>query len=194
MTAEFLDIYEEHVWSVYGFLAYRLRSPADAEDLTQVTFERALRAWDSFDERKGSVRTWLLAIARNALIDHGRREGSRTRAGLAWKVRLADAPAEPGPEERLGPSPELASALEGLRERERSVLALRFGADLPTPEIADFLDLSVANVQQILSRALRKLRRQLEGRALVSERTGAADPKRGDRQQEEPGPEVGGDG
>ena len=169
MSREFLDLYEEHVWSVYGFLAYRLRSAADAEDLTQVTFERALRAWDSFDEREGSVRTWLLAIARNALIDHGRREGSRGRAGLAWNVRLAQASPEPGPEERLGLSPELAAALDGLRERERSVLALRFGADLPTPEIADLLDLSVANVQQILSRALRKLRRELERKGLVRE-------------------------
>jgi RNA polymerase sigma-70 factor (ECF subfamily) len=194
MTREFLDVYEEHVWSVYGFLAYRLRSVADAEDLTQATFERALRAWDSYDERKASVRTWLLAIARNALIDHGRREGSRTRSGLAWNVRLAGGPAEPGPEERLGMSPELAAALEGLRERERSVLALRFGADLPTPDIADFLDLSVANVQQILSRALRKLRRELEPEASVAEGTRAREPKRRDREQEESGPGVGGDG
>jgi RNA polymerase sigma factor (sigma-70 family) len=161
VTQEFLEVYEEHVWSVYGFLAYRVRLVSDAEDLTQETFERALRAWDSFDPRKGSVRTWLLAIARNALIDHGRREGSRSRTGLAWRVRLADAPTEPGPEESLGVSPELAAALDELRERERSVLALRFGADLPTPEIAEFLDLSTTNVQQILSRALRKLRREL---------------------------------
>ncbi len=53
---------------------YRLGRVADAEDLTQATFERALRSWGSFDERRGSARTWLLAISRNLLIDHYRAE------------------------------------------------------------------------------------------------------------------------
>ena len=73
MRPDFLDAYQEHVWHVYGYLAFRLRSRADAEDLTQLTFERAFRAWDSYDEHKGTLRTWLLTIARNTLIDHRRR-------------------------------------------------------------------------------------------------------------------------
>jgi len=36
----FDEIYEEHVWRVYGFIAYRVRSREDAEDLTSQTFER----------------------------------------------------------------------------------------------------------------------------------------------------------
>ena len=50
-----------------------------------------------------------------------------------------------------------------LFDRDREVLALRFGGDLTGPEIAAMLDLSLANVQQILSRSLRKLRGLLEG-------------------------------
>ena len=81
MTAGGLPIdpaaaYDEHVWDVYGYLAYRLGSRADAEDLTQQTFERALRRWSTFDARRGSMRTWLLAIAHNVLIDHFRRRRS----------------------------------------------------------------------------------------------------------------------
>ena len=38
---EIAELYEEHVWSVYGFFGYRVGSRADAEDLTQLTFERA---------------------------------------------------------------------------------------------------------------------------------------------------------
>src|ERR1700749_5196765 len=67
---EFAAIYDEHVWRVYGFFAYRLRSRQDAEDLTQQTFERALKAWSRYDERRAAVATWLMAIARNLLIDH----------------------------------------------------------------------------------------------------------------------------
>ncbi|HEY5260936.1 MAG TPA: sigma-70 family RNA polymerase sigma factor, partial [Solirubrobacteraceae bacterium] len=73
---DFARVYEEHVWIVYGFLAYRLHDQAAAEDLTQATFEHALRAWSRFDARKGSHRTWLMTIARNLLIDHHRRDRS----------------------------------------------------------------------------------------------------------------------
>jgi RNA polymerase sigma-70 factor (ECF subfamily) len=165
LPTDFVDVYNEHVWQVYGYLAYRVTTRAEAEDLTQITFERALRAWNRYDESKASVRTWLLAIARNALIDQSRRMTSRRHISLDTSgLGETDLPQETGPEETsLGLSPELARALETLRRRERSVLALRFGGDLRAAEIAEVLDLSVANVQQILSRALRKLRQQLEG-------------------------------
>src|SRR3954454_1605942 len=67
---EFSAVYDEHVWQVYGFFAYRLRARADAEDLTQQTFERALKAWGRYDASRASVSTWLLVIARNLLTDH----------------------------------------------------------------------------------------------------------------------------
>ena len=72
----FGDVYDDLVWNVYGFFAYRVNSRADAEDLTQMTFERALRAWSRYDAERGTVGTWLLAIARNLLIDHYRRDRS----------------------------------------------------------------------------------------------------------------------
>jgi RNA polymerase sigma factor (sigma-70 family) len=55
---------------LHAFFAYRLGSRADAEDLTQETLERAFRAWARYDPARASARTWLLAIARNLLIDH----------------------------------------------------------------------------------------------------------------------------
>ena len=162
--SDFVDVYREHVWQVYGYLAYRASSRAEAEDLTQATFERAFKAWRRYDPRRASVRTWLLTIARNLLIDQRRKGGGRRSVSLeSPALSEADLPSGPGPEETsLGLSPELASALEKLKARERSILALRFGGDLQTTEIAEMLDLSVANVQQILSRALRKLRQELE--------------------------------
>ena len=151
-------MYNDHVWRVYGFLAYRLRDGQATEDLTQATFERALRAWSRFDPRRASERTWLLAIARNLLIDHHRRE----RSGLLDPIEERLMPAVEGPEERWLGSPELAAALAQLNERDREVLALRYGGDLTGAEIAELLDLTLANVQQITSRSLRKLRTLLE--------------------------------
>src|SRR4051794_39337179 len=163
-TREFARVYDEHVWRVYGFFGYRLSSREEAEDLTQLTFERALRAWDRFDPSRASPRTWLLAIAHNLLIDHYRSDRSNRREPLPE----GDA-ADPlvGHEDHPGAtitgiSPELETALAGLAQRERELIALRFGGELTGPEIADITGLSVANVQQILSRSLRKLRAHLE--------------------------------
>jgi RNA polymerase sigma factor (sigma-70 family) len=152
----FARVYNEHVWRVYGFLAYRLGDRDTAEDLTQATFERALRAWSRFDARRASESTWLLAIARNLLIDHYRRD----RSSLSDQIEEHLAPAVPGPEEQLA-SAELLDALTRLSDRDREILALRFGGDMTGPEIAQLLNLSLANVQQILSRSLRKLRHLL---------------------------------
>lgn len=129
-----------------------------------MAFEHALKAWPRFDESRARPGTWLLAISHNVLIDHYRRDRSATQdpigeegVGEAVGLRIE------GPEQDLGVAPELARALEQLTDREREILALRFGGDLSGPEIARVADLSLANVQQILSRSLRKLRSLLEG-------------------------------
>ncbi len=178
---DFVDIYEEHVWSVYGFFAYRGAVAEDAEDLTQLTFEKALAAWERFDAERASEITWLLAIARNVYADHRRREGGKRaeREGVAavWGARTH----EPGPDEGAQAlSPVLAGAMARLRRRERVAIALRFGADLRGPEIAEVMEITLANAQQILSRAMRKLRRELEGSA---EGTGAGDAEGADGEQ-----------
>lgn len=70
-------------------------------------------------------------------------------------------------ERGLGPEPALAAALAGLSEREREIIALRFGGDMSGAEIAAETGLTLANVQQILSRSLRRLRAALEESAGV---------------------------
>jgi RNA polymerase sigma-70 factor (ECF subfamily) len=159
MRPDFADAYDEHVWQVYAFLAYRCATRADAEDLTQQTFERALRAWHRYDHKRASLQTWLLTIARNLLIDFYRADKTSTQEPIDVLGER-----EPGEEDAydLGLRPELAAALGDLSQRDRDVVALRFGGDLTGPEIADMLDLSLANVQQILSRSLRRLRAALE--------------------------------
>jgi len=155
-TSDFTRAYDEHVWQVYGFFAYRLGSRWEAEDLTQQTFERALRAWSRYDPERAKMATWLLVIARNLLIDHHR--ARRPAAQDPAQTAEADLGVTLGPETDLGLSAEIASALDTLEDRDRELLALRFGGDLTGPEIAELTGLTLANVQQILSRSLRRLR------------------------------------
>lgn len=159
----FDEIYHEHVWRVYGFIAYRVGSREDAEDLTSQTFERALRAWHRYDERQAAPSTWLIAIARNLVIDHYRAAPARGTNAPLQDVSESDLPASIDPEHDLGLAPELAVTLAQLGAREREILALRFGADLTGQQIAEMTGMTLANAQQVLSRTLRRLRTSLEG-------------------------------
>ena len=159
---DFSDTYDEYLPRVFGFIGYRVSSRADAEDLTQQTFERAFAHWGEYDSRRAGMSTWLLTIARNAVIDHCRQSGRRSYSVDLDEVPESEIPSGGAPEPGLGVSPELAAALATLGDRERDLVALRFGGDLTGPEIADVTGLTLANVQQILSRAMRKLRAELE--------------------------------
>lgn len=160
MSEDFAAAYEAHVWDVYGFFAYRLGHRAEAEDLTQQTFEKALRAWARFDPQRAPLGAWLMAIARNLLIDHYRTDRSDRQEPIDRQPD-SELGAEPL-EHDLGIAPDLAIALATLPARDREVIALRFGADLSGRQIAELTGLSLSNVQQILSRSLRKLRALLE--------------------------------
>jgi RNA polymerase sigma-70 factor (ECF subfamily) len=165
---EFTDIYDHHVAQVYGFFAYGVGCRADAEDLSQQTFERALRAWGRYDESRASPATWLLAIARNLLVDHLR--ASRTRNTQPVDEFGLEAVASEPDRPSLGLDPEIERALTELGPRERELIALRFGGDLTGAQIARLTGLSVSNVQQIMSRSLRRMRASLDRMPVGAER------------------------
>ena len=70
---DFGETYEEELPRVYGYVAYQVASQEEAEDLTQQTFERALAHWGEFDDRRATITTWLLAIARYKALSALRR-------------------------------------------------------------------------------------------------------------------------
>ena len=205
---EFAQVYDEHVWHVYGFFGYRVGSREEAEDLTQQTFERALRAWRRFDPRRARAKTWLLAIAHNLLVDHYRRgRGVREEPLTDTEAAERHGGETPGADAGLGLSPELDAALSALGDRERELIALRFGADMDGGQIARIMEISVDNVHQIMSRSLRRLRAELTqprgpeprekgqlsavqrdsagGRSAGGQRAGAGDPHDRDDDQDD---------
>ena len=76
--AEFERLYADEAQGLFAFLSYRTGDRALAEDLLADAFERALRA--KYNRRKGPAKTWLYAIALNALRDHVRRSAAESRA------------------------------------------------------------------------------------------------------------------
>jgi len=148
-------VYREEMPRVFNYLRYRGLDRATAEDLTSATFEKAWRARDRYRRDRAAVSTWLLAIARNVAIDHFRRKHP--------EVPLVEDAArdEETPETaalRAGQSLRLTELLRALPERERELLALKYGADATNRAIATLTGLSESNVGTILHRTIGALR------------------------------------
>jgi len=156
---EFERLYAAEASGLFSFLAYRTGDRSLAEDLLGDAFERALRARRRFDRRKASEKTWLYAIALNCLRDHARRvaaEGRALERAGGGPDALVD-PALAAVEHR----DELGRALASLSAEEREAIALRFGAELTVPEMAELLSEPLTTVEGRVYRALRKLREAL---------------------------------
>ena len=158
--ADFERLYDEHAQGLFSFLVYRTGDRALAEDLVADTFERALRARKRFDRRRASAKTWLYSIALNRLRDHHRRAAAEGRAVQELGRRATGEPGSGHGEVETRQT--VLQAMEALSEEEREAVALRFGAQLTVPEIAELTGEPLTTAEGRLYRALRKLRDQID--------------------------------
>jgi RNA polymerase sigma-70 factor (ECF subfamily) len=168
MRDEFERVYVEHRERLFAFLVYRTGDRALAEDLLGDVFERAFRARDRFDPRRGSQTTWLYTIAANRLRDHQRR-AQVERASLE-RVMAAETTGVEPPQDAIADRDRVMQALSVLSQRDREIIALRFGADLTAPQIARVTEQPLTTVEGRLFRALHRL-----GTVLQPEATDASD-------------------
>jgi RNA polymerase sigma factor (sigma-70 family) len=139
---------------VYAYVAYRLGDGPDAEDVTSEVFERALRYRESYDPSKGEPAAWLIGIARRCIA--GAALSARPSEPSVHDVRDEPDPAAPAVE-RLT----LRAAVASLEERDRELIALRYGADLTARQIAEALEMRTNAVEVAIHRALGRLREAL---------------------------------
>jgi RNA polymerase sigma-70 factor (ECF subfamily) len=140
---------------VYAYVAYRLGDGPDAEDVTSDAFERALRYRSTYDARKGPPAAWLVGIARRAVDDHLAARRPVPEANLG--ERAAPDEVETDVVRRLA----VSAAVARLDERDRELVALRYGADLTARQIGELLGMRTNAVEVALHRALARLRAEL---------------------------------
>lgn len=149
-------LYQQHARAVLAYLCRRLPTLADAEDALADVFLAALTACAG--GASPSI-GWLLVVARRRVADFYR---ERERHPVA--VLPIDSPtiqAEPEALSLRGEAHrELLALLAGLPDEQQEVLALRFAAGLRSPEIAAIIGKSDDATRAMLSRALRRLRKE----------------------------------
>jgi RNA polymerase sigma-70 factor (ECF subfamily) len=152
----------EHMRRIFIQIYRIVGNVADAQDLTQEAFIKALQRQDQLkDEQKAAH--WLSRIATNTAIDFLRRNG---RVSFCEIDVAPEAPSE-SPEQMLLRSEHREYIEDGLRlltPRERAALMLRDVEDLPAEEVARRLDCSKATVRSHIANARTKLRRYMEKR------------------------------
>jgi RNA polymerase sigma-70 factor, ECF subfamily len=155
---------DQYAVRVHRFAAMVCRNDSDAADLAQEALVSAIRRLGSFRPDRGSLDSWLWRIVVNTARDAGR--ASRRRDRLAQRMfGEAATRATLSPEDvavRELADAELLSAVRRLSKRDRTVIALRFGAELTTTEAARELRTTPAGVAMATRRALQRLRRLLE--------------------------------
>jgi RNA polymerase sigma-70 factor, ECF subfamily len=155
------------LYQTYGprVKAYMMRKGADAgtaEDLAQETLLTVWRKAALYAGDKGSMTTWVFAIARNLRIDRLRRE-------VPWQElpegRLAEASSEPLPDEAMTEKEQkerVQAALAELPPEQKEVVSLAYLEGFSHSEIAERLGLPLGTVKSRMRIAYQKIRQALE--------------------------------
>jgi len=162
----FSRIYNEYYIKLYKYTLFRVADQYVAEDLVSEIFVKVLDKYNTYNPTKGKFSTWVFAIANNTIINYYKKF-NRNKV-VDWEqvdsqYRLEDLIIEQELKEIL------LKAILGLDERQRSIIALKFGANMKNREIAQMLNLTESNVGTILYRSLKHLRDNLKKQGVIFE-------------------------
>jgi RNA polymerase sigma-70 factor (ECF subfamily) len=173
----FSPLYRAFAQPLYArVLLPRLGDRQAAEDVLAETFRTMLEKLDQYDDRGGSIWSWLATVAANRARDV---ERERARRGQALRgFALLSAPLleaqPPGPGDDAGDGARLQATvtkvLDQLNPRYRRALTLRFLEDRPRVECAALLEVKVATFDVLLLRALRAFRERWQAAAAPGDR------------------------
>jgi RNA polymerase sigma-70 factor (ECF subfamily) len=158
----FAELYEKNFTRVYAYVARRVHSRVDAEDLTSHVFHQALANIKRFEWRGAPFAAWLYKIAANAIADHSERKFKEQNQPGSVE---ASEPVEPAVEERrLEEDERLArifTLVDQLPEDQRRVITLRFAEEKSIRDVAADLGRSEGAVKQLQFRAMENLRARM---------------------------------
>jgi RNA polymerase sigma-70 factor (ECF subfamily) len=156
---EIEQLFARHHGEIYAYLARMVRDPELAADMTQDTFVKAYRAYDSLEDRD-HARAWLYQIAHRVALDHSRRQ--KIVRFLPWTGESRGA--APSTERLVMDahlSGDMQRALARIPERQRAALLLAELHDLTGLELAAALGVSHVAARALLTRARESLRQAL---------------------------------
>ncbi|MDO8531839.1 MAG: sigma-70 family RNA polymerase sigma factor [Dehalococcoidia bacterium] len=158
----FAKIYETYFDRVFRYVVVRVGNAAEAEDITQDVFLRALDSVRAFQWRGVPFSAWLFRIAHNLLTDRLRSKGRHEEVALDDDMPLVDGRQNPSDLVELKISVEqMLASMQHLTESQRQVLALRFGSGLSIEETAQSMSKKEGAIKALQHSAVQALRRHM---------------------------------
>ena len=162
-SAAFAELYDTLGASVYGLARRVVRDPSRAEDVSQEVFLEVWRKAPSFDETRGSAKTWVMTIAHRRAVDAVRRnESARKYDGQA----IVDEVSHDEPADALIEGEEHATVracLDTLTELQMESVRLAYFNGYTYSEVARLLDKPLPTIKTRMRDGLIRLRDCLEG-------------------------------
>jgi RNA polymerase sigma-70 factor (ECF subfamily) len=141
-----LQLYDEALPHVYGYLVRRCDSAATAEDLTAETFLAAVTASQTGSEVNVP---WLIGTARHKLVDHWRKSGRNQQLlEELWEGTEPQADSNESVD-----ALHVRNVLTQLLPHHRAALTLRYLDGLPVDQVAVLLERSLHATESLLMRA-----------------------------------------
>jgi len=156
----FAQLYENHFDKIYRYVALRIGSKTEAEDVTQQVFLNALRSISSFKWKGVPFSSWLFRIAHNLVVDYLRKGKKQATTILDESLVSSDSNPQIMAEYRLD-IVQLISATERLTAAQREVISLRFAGELAVAEVAKVMGKSEGAVKALQHSAIVALRKAL---------------------------------
>lgn len=158
--ARFADLYESFFALVYSYIARRVHSRPEAEDLTAEVFHRALKSLPRFKWTGAPFAAWLFRIAANMIADRAKRTAREQGDAIVEDIATSAGRAQSDVEE-VERQAHLFRLVEALAEDQRRVVLMRFVEEKSVREIAQALARSEGAIKQLQFRALQNLRQKV---------------------------------
>jgi RNA polymerase sigma-70 factor (ECF subfamily) len=147
---------------LYGFAYWALGDRGAADELVQNVFTSVWRHAESYDQRRGSVRTWMYRIARNAIIDRHRRSSVRPGPAALDQDDTNEPAALDQSIEQIALRWQVTAALARLTPDHREVVRLAHYEGMTMREIAEAKGVALGTIKSRAWYAIRSLRLALE--------------------------------
>ncbi len=148
----FCELYQRHSSKVYGYLVQRLKERPVVDDVFQATLLKLHRSRGQYNPSFPFL-PWLFTICRTVMIDAVRKKENSIEDLSPEYIEQAHAQTQD-----LEPKVSLPN-LAVLSESQKQAVTLRFAHDYSFDDISRRLETSPANVRQLISRAIKKLRK-----------------------------------